>query len=207
MGQWAGRTRLQCHCTRHVADSPHPLVIRLSTCAVSPRQIHTHPSQTCFLSSVDLHTHFSYQLMLNEAIAIVLAPKHQPNSGVFHCTLAGMKTLTVRGCTQRSTHPPRMQLRSAASHLLVTGLTLFAWPRRSFSFCSIAHAPVFISTMSHSHSTHSHRTIDGNRIRSIKRNSWTSDHESQRSRRVNSNSALIRMHTANSCIRMRMYTS
>jgi hypothetical protein len=40
--------------------------------------------------------HFSYQLMLSEAIAIVLAPKHSPNSGVFHCTLPGMKALTVR---------------------------------------------------------------------------------------------------------------
>ncbi|KAI4334928.1 hypothetical protein L6164_013628 [Bauhinia variegata] len=36
--------------------------------------IHTHPSQTCFMSSVDLHTHYSYQVMLQEAIAIVMAP-------------------------------------------------------------------------------------------------------------------------------------
>ncbi|VDO87256.1 unnamed protein product [Haemonchus placei] len=38
--------------------------------------IHTHPSQTAFLSSVDLHTHCAYQMMLNEAIAIVCAPSH-----------------------------------------------------------------------------------------------------------------------------------
>ncbi|KAG1662778.1 STAM-binding protein-like A [Nymphon striatum] len=38
--------------------------------------IHTHPSQTSFLSSVDLHTHFSYQIMMHEAIAIVIAPKY-----------------------------------------------------------------------------------------------------------------------------------
>ena len=38
-------------------------------------QIHTHPSQTSFLSSVDLHTQLSYQLMLPEAVAIVMAPK------------------------------------------------------------------------------------------------------------------------------------
>uniref|UniRef100_A0A914S2N5 MPN domain-containing protein n=1 Tax=Parascaris equorum TaxID=6256 RepID=A0A914S2N5_PAREQ len=37
--------------------------------------IHTHPSQTAFLSSVDLHTHCSYQLMMPEAVAIVVAPK------------------------------------------------------------------------------------------------------------------------------------
>ncbi|CAI0626670.1 unnamed protein product [Linum tenue] len=36
--------------------------------------IHTHPTQTCFMSSVDLHTHYSYQIMLPEAIAIVMAP-------------------------------------------------------------------------------------------------------------------------------------
>ncbi|XP_075521741.1 AMSH-like ubiquitin thioesterase 3 isoform X2 [Primulina tabacum] len=36
--------------------------------------IHTHPTQTCFMSSVDLHTHYSYQVMLQEAIAIVMAP-------------------------------------------------------------------------------------------------------------------------------------
>uniref|UniRef100_A0A0D9V3S3 MPN domain-containing protein n=1 Tax=Leersia perrieri TaxID=77586 RepID=A0A0D9V3S3_9ORYZ len=36
--------------------------------------IHTHPSQTCFLSSIDLHTQYSYQVMLPEAVAIVIAP-------------------------------------------------------------------------------------------------------------------------------------
>ncbi|KAI4998201.1 hypothetical protein ZWY2020_053543 [Hordeum vulgare] len=34
--------------------------------------IHTHPTQTCFLSSIDLHNHYSYQVMLPEAIAIVI---------------------------------------------------------------------------------------------------------------------------------------
>ncbi|MCH92845.1 STAM-binding protein, partial [Trifolium medium] len=36
--------------------------------------IHTHPSQSCFMSSVDLHTQYSYQAMIPEAFAIVLAP-------------------------------------------------------------------------------------------------------------------------------------
>lgn len=36
--------------------------------------IHTHPTQTCFLSSVDVHTHAGYQTMLDEAMAIVMAP-------------------------------------------------------------------------------------------------------------------------------------
>ncbi len=40
--------------------------------------IHTHPRQHCFMSSVDLHTHVSYQLLLAEAIAIVIAPTQTP---------------------------------------------------------------------------------------------------------------------------------
>ncbi len=47
--------------------------------------IHTHPSQTAFLSSVDLHTHLSYQLMLPEAIAIVISPKYN-ETGFFVLT-------------------------------------------------------------------------------------------------------------------------
>ncbi|KAL0490097.1 STAM-binding protein [Acrasis kona] len=45
--------------------------------------IHSHPTQTAFLSSVDLRTHFGYQSSLNEAVAIVCAPKHVPKLGVF----------------------------------------------------------------------------------------------------------------------------
>ncbi|KAG5176245.1 hypothetical protein JKP88DRAFT_171483 [Tribonema minus] len=36
--------------------------------------IHTHPRQDCFMSSVDLHTHAGYQIMLPEAVAVVIAP-------------------------------------------------------------------------------------------------------------------------------------
>lgn len=36
----------------------------------------THPSQTAFMSSVDLHTHCSYQIMMDEAVAIVCAPRY-----------------------------------------------------------------------------------------------------------------------------------
>ncbi|KAI8853085.1 hypothetical protein BC829DRAFT_383730 [Chytridium lagenaria] len=39
-----------------------------------------------FMSSVDLHTHCSYQMMLPEAIAIVLAPRSTPNIGIFRLT-------------------------------------------------------------------------------------------------------------------------
>merc|ERR1711935_231176 len=47
--------------------------------------IHTHPTQTAFLSSADLHTQLSYQLMLPEAIAIVISPKYN-EMGFFSLT-------------------------------------------------------------------------------------------------------------------------
>lgn len=61
--------------------------------------IHTHPTQTCFMSSRDLHTQSGYQVMLAESIAIVCAPSHNPNWGVFRLTdPPGLKT--VLSCTQ-----------------------------------------------------------------------------------------------------------
>lgn len=67
--------------------------------------IHTHPTQSCFLSSVDLHTQNSYQIMLNEAIAIVCAPKaNQKKIGVFRLTdPPGVPTIT--NCTKSGFHP------------------------------------------------------------------------------------------------------
>lgn len=67
--------------------------------------IHTHPSQTCFLSSRDLHTHFPYQGTLAEAIAIVCAPAHQPDYGVFRLTdPPGLQA--IRNCRQSATFHP-----------------------------------------------------------------------------------------------------
>ncbi|XP_021645467.1 AMSH-like ubiquitin thioesterase 2 isoform X2 [Hevea brasiliensis] len=44
----------------------------------------THPSQSCFMSSIDLHTQYSYQIMIPEAIAIVMAPTDSSRSyGIF----------------------------------------------------------------------------------------------------------------------------
>ncbi|KAF5350532.1 hypothetical protein D9756_008518 [Leucocoprinus leucothites] len=48
--------------------------------------IHTHPSQSCFMSSVDLHTHSGFQQMLPEFVAVVCAPKSNPNFGIFRLT-------------------------------------------------------------------------------------------------------------------------
>ncbi len=65
--------------------------------------IHTHPSQACFLSSVDLHTQFSYQVMLNEAVAIVMAPTDpRAKHGTFSLTSRGMKV--IASCKKRGFH-------------------------------------------------------------------------------------------------------
>ncbi|KAE9610016.1 hypothetical protein Lal_00006679 [Lupinus albus] len=67
--------------------------------------IHTHPSQTCFMSSVDLHTHYSYQIMLPEAIAIVMAPTDTTSPhGIFHLSDPGGVSV-IRNCRQRGFHP------------------------------------------------------------------------------------------------------
>ncbi|KAI3469316.1 hypothetical protein Pfo_025979 [Paulownia fortunei] len=67
--------------------------------------IHTHPTQTCFMSSVDLHTHYSYQIMLPEAIAIVMAPTDSSSPhGIFHLSDPGGVAI-IRNCQQRGFHP------------------------------------------------------------------------------------------------------
>ncbi|XP_031500757.1 AMSH-like ubiquitin thioesterase 1 [Nymphaea colorata] len=67
--------------------------------------IHTHPTQSCFMSSIDLHTHYSYQIMLPEAIAIVMAPTDTTRShGIFRLSDPGGITV-IRNCQQRGFHP------------------------------------------------------------------------------------------------------
>ncbi|XP_058127006.1 STAM-binding protein [Anopheles ziemanni] len=81
--------------------------------------IHTHPSQTAFLSSVDLHTHCSYQLMLEEAIAIVCSPKYQ-ETGFFNLTPFGMDSISQ--CRQTGFHPHSsgQPLFSEAQHIVLS---------------------------------------------------------------------------------------
>ncbi|KAK3706859.1 hypothetical protein LTR37_012538 [Vermiconidia calcicola] len=70
--------------------------------------IHTHPSQTCFLSSRDLHTSSGYQIMLPEAIAIVCAPRHNPDWGIFRLTdPPGLKH--VLNCNQKGLFHPHSE--------------------------------------------------------------------------------------------------
>eukprot|EP00051_Salpingoeca_urceolata_P001166 m.39036 g.39036 ORF g.39036 m.39036 type:complete len:426 (+) comp11229_c0_seq2:201-1478(+) len=64
--------------------------------------IHTHPTQTCFLSSVDLHTHSAYQMMLAEAIAVVVSPKYNDSQIFKLSTPHGMEV--IMRCTQRGFH-------------------------------------------------------------------------------------------------------
>ncbi|WVZ23961.1 hypothetical protein V8G54_002505 [Vigna mungo] len=66
--------------------------------------IHTHPTQSCFMSSIDVHTHYSYQIMLPEAVAIVMAPTDSSRShGIFRLTTPGGMSV-IRQCQQRGFH-------------------------------------------------------------------------------------------------------
>ncbi|XP_027100546.1 AMSH-like ubiquitin thioesterase 2 [Coffea eugenioides] len=66
--------------------------------------IHTHPSQSCFMSSVDLHTQYSYQVMVPEAVGIVLAPNDESRKyGVFRLSdPVGMSIL--KECKEKGFH-------------------------------------------------------------------------------------------------------
>ncbi|XP_040996458.1 AMSH-like ubiquitin thioesterase 1 [Juglans microcarpa x Juglans regia] len=67
--------------------------------------IHTHPSQSCFMSSIDVHTHYSYQIMLPESVAIVMAPRDGSRKhGIFRLTTPGGMSV-IRQCQQRGFHP------------------------------------------------------------------------------------------------------
>lgn len=54
-----------------------------------------------FLSSVDMHTHSSYQSLLKEAIAIVVAPRFSPPFTSFSLTdplgITSIQTCRLRG--------------------------------------------------------------------------------------------------------------
>jgi STAM-binding protein len=89
--------------------------------------IHTHPSQSCFLSSIDLHTQFSYQCMLPEAIAIVVAPTDQKlPCGVFTLTETGQKVLEkcrLSGFHEHKGVDPSTPMFTNATHVVVNPST------------------------------------------------------------------------------------
>jgi len=66
--------------------------------------IHTHPTQTCFMSSVDIHTQVGYQTLLDESVAIVMAPTDKSKRcGIFRLSTPGGLKLIQR-CSQRGFH-------------------------------------------------------------------------------------------------------
>ncbi|XP_019164189.1 PREDICTED: AMSH-like ubiquitin thioesterase 2 isoform X1 [Ipomoea nil] len=68
--------------------------------------IHTHPSQSCFMSSIDLHTQYSYQVMVPEAVGIVMAPTDKSRDyGIFRLSNGGMRIL--KDCSEKGFHPHR----------------------------------------------------------------------------------------------------
>ncbi|KAG8641736.1 hypothetical protein MANES_12G028300v8 [Manihot esculenta] len=76
----------------------------LETCGVLGAFL-THPSQSCFMSSIDLHTQYSYQVMVPEAFAIVMAPTDSSRSyGIFRLSdPSGMNVL--KECQETGFHP------------------------------------------------------------------------------------------------------
>ncbi|OQV25277.1 putative STAM-binding protein [Hypsibius exemplaris] len=81
--------------------------------------IHTHPSQTAFLSSVDMHMQHGYQIMLPEAIAIVLAPTYD-DVGFFRLTDYGMDIVSrCREGTTFHTHDDIQPLFDLAEEVLL----------------------------------------------------------------------------------------
>ncbi|KAI3467537.1 hypothetical protein Pfo_024200 [Paulownia fortunei] len=69
--------------------------------------IHTHPSQSCFMSSIDLHTQYTYQVMVPEAVGIVMAPTDKSRKyGIFRLSDPdGMSIL--KECPERGFHTHR----------------------------------------------------------------------------------------------------
>ncbi|KAK9809287.1 hypothetical protein WJX73_001146 [Symbiochloris irregularis] len=66
--------------------------------------IHTHPAFTCFLSSIDMHTQCPYQMMMDEAVAIVMAPRDSKQRlGIFRLSTPGGLKL-IEKCDQRGFH-------------------------------------------------------------------------------------------------------
>lgn len=65
--------------------------------------IHTHPSQSAFMSSIDLHTHCSYQILLAEAIAIVVAPSFDETK-IFSLT-PEVGLAVISSCPKTGFHP------------------------------------------------------------------------------------------------------
>lgn len=66
--------------------------------------IHSHPIFDSFLSSIDVHTTLPYQILLPEAVAIVMAPTDRKRKcGIFRLTTPGGME-TIKQCELRGFH-------------------------------------------------------------------------------------------------------
>ncbi|KAL2247344.1 UNVERIFIED_CONTAM: AMSH-like ubiquitin thioesterase 1, partial [Sesamum indicum] len=87
------------YCLVHIKDAYYAIAIPDYLLLV----LQTHPTQSCFMSSIDVHTHYSYQIMLPESIAIVMAPRDSSRKhGIFRLTSGGMTV--IRQCPRRGFH-------------------------------------------------------------------------------------------------------
>lgn len=77
--------------------------------------VHTHPQHDLFLSSVDVHTHANYQYFLPEAVALVYAPSHPSQLGLFSLTAQGLAN--VRNCHKGGFHPSHSGDYSECTHV------------------------------------------------------------------------------------------
>eukprot|EP00276_Gloeochaete_wittrockiana_P006592 CAMPEP_0184649962 /NCGR_PEP_ID=MMETSP0308-20130426/7432_1 /TAXON_ID=38269 /ORGANISM="Gloeochaete witrockiana, Strain SAG 46.84" /LENGTH=319 /DNA_ID=CAMNT_0027083127 /DNA_START=395 /DNA_END=1354 /DNA_ORIENTATION=+ len=85
--------------------------------------IHTHPKHQAFMSSVDIHTQFSFQVLLPEAIAVVVAPNDPSGHvGIFRLTTAGLTV--VHECTERGfhLHSEQAKLYDTCEHVELTSV-------------------------------------------------------------------------------------
>ena len=82
--------------------------------------IHTHPNHNCFLSSIDIHTHAGKQRLLEESVAIVLAPNERVQRlGIF--SIKGPREIQqLLQCTKRGFHPDHQFPRVFQDHPSVT---------------------------------------------------------------------------------------
>ena len=81
--------------------------------------IHTHPNHDLFLSSIDLHTHAGYQWFFPEAVAIVFAPTHPKQIGVFRLSSNGLNV--IRNCKAQGFHPHSREVFKEASNVVFVG--------------------------------------------------------------------------------------
>ena len=87
-------------CAICLSLSSHPAALH----SLTPHLLLPYTVQTCFLSSVDVHTQSGYQTMLDEAVAIVMAPTDRAKRcGIFRLTTPGGLSLVQR-CDRRGFH-------------------------------------------------------------------------------------------------------